>query len=778
MTISSTTRIAGPFLSGTALPYTFKVFAAADLNVVRLNTSTGVETSLVLGSDYTVALNGNQNTNPGGTVNLTVAASATSTVTITSDIANLQPTDLTNQGGFYPEVITDSLDRATIQIQQISDIGDRAIRIPLSDGNLNMELPTAAQRANAFLAFDANGVPTAVVSGSTGAPTTITRQVFSGTGSQTVFTLASDPGALGNSAQVYIGGVYQQRSTYTIGGTTLTFSSAPVAGTDNIEFVNFLTSNIGATSADLVTYTPTGTSAVARSAASKFGDTVSVKDFGAKGDAVTDDTAAIQAAINYLEQQSGGGGIAFVPRGQYRCTNKIRIGSFVTLRGENNYSSSLFWDSTYTSGNCIELGPNQSGTGASTYVFGARLENLYLIGQNVDRGATAAMVYTQGAHQFSGLFNVWINNFRNVGVYYDQGLGGPACFQLYGVELQGSATAPASGSTIGIWANGAGAVIDAQMVLCQGAPSNPMSSGIRMTKDNLNLSGGHFEYCTIGINLEQNETSICTNGIHGVTGHNSVATLIDVDATSNLSYSISHTSNVTIAAVTLTLLADNKNGITLSAFNGTSVGSMSSDMVSSVQAKCFGTSIGSGGANRGMISARNPTNTHQINVGVDTATSAWIQGWQPGTGSWDVSVNPGGGNVGIGTASPAKVLHCNGAMRYTTRPAAAVVTNIGVDANGDVREATSSSRYKHNIVPYTKGLSEVLALEPKQFSYNGEELLNAGFIAEDVEQLNLPEYVIRDADGLAHAIPYGNMVALLTNAIKELSARLSALEGQ
>jgi hypothetical protein len=297
MTISSTTRIAGPFLSGTALPYTFKVFAAADLNVVRLNTSTGVETSLVLGSDYTVALNGNQNTNPGGTVNLTVAASATSTVTITSDIANLQPTDLTNQGGFYPEVITDALDRATIQIQQMSEDVGRSLKGPISDGNLNMELPTAAQRANSFLAFDANGVPTAVVSGSSGAPTTITRQVFSGTGSQTVFTLASDPGALGNSAQVYIGGVYQQRSTYTIGGTTLTFSSAPVAGTDNIEFVNFLTSNIGATSADLVTYTPSGTGAVARSAASKMGDVISVKDFGAVGDGVADDRAAIQTAM-------------------------------------------------------------------------------------------------------------------------------------------------------------------------------------------------------------------------------------------------------------------------------------------------------------------------------------------------------------------------------------------------------------------------------------------------------------------------------------------------
>lgn len=314
MTISSTTRIAGPFLSGTALPVTFKVFTAADLKVVRLNTSTGVETSLVLGSDYTVALNGNQNTNPGGTVNLTVAASATSTVTITSDIANLQPTDLTNQGGFYPEVITDALDRATIQIQQMSEDVGRSLKGPISDGNLNMELPTAAQRANSFLAFDANGVPTAVVSGSSGAPTTITRQVFSGTGSQTVFTLASDPGALGNSAQVFIGGVYQQRSTYTIAGTTLTFSQAPVAGTDNIEFVNYLTSNIGATSADLVTYTPSGTGAVARSAASKFGETVSVKDFGAVGDGSADDAAAIQRAINALPSS---GGIVLFPAGTY-----------------------------------------------------------------------------------------------------------------------------------------------------------------------------------------------------------------------------------------------------------------------------------------------------------------------------------------------------------------------------------------------------------------------------------------------------------------------------
>jgi hypothetical protein len=236
-------------------PFTFKVFAAGDLDVVKLTAATGIEATLVLSSDYTVTLNDNQNTNPGGSVTLTAGALATGfTLTITSDIANLQPTDLTNQGGFYPEVITDALDRATIQIQQISDIGDRTLKIPITDGSLNMELPTATTRANAFLAFDSAGLPIVQAASSSAAPTSITRQVFSGTGSQTAFVLASNPGGAGNSACVYIGGIYQQRNTYVIAGTTLTFNEAPVAGTNNIEFVNFLIGS-GSNGVGIVTLT-------------------------------------------------------------------------------------------------------------------------------------------------------------------------------------------------------------------------------------------------------------------------------------------------------------------------------------------------------------------------------------------------------------------------------------------------------------------------------------------------------------------------------------------
>jgi hypothetical protein len=159
-----------------------------------------------------------------------------------------------------------------------------------------MELPTAAARANSFLAFDATGEPTVVTAGSSGAPTTITRQQFSGTGSQVAYTLASDPGALGNSCEVFVGGIYQQRDTYTIAGTTLTFTAAPVAGIDNIEVVNFLTTAIGTTDSSLVTYVPAGTGATQRTVQAKLRDVVSVKDFGVVGDG-TDETIKMQAAF-------------------------------------------------------------------------------------------------------------------------------------------------------------------------------------------------------------------------------------------------------------------------------------------------------------------------------------------------------------------------------------------------------------------------------------------------------------------------------------------------
>lgn len=54
----------------------------------------------------------------------------------------------------------------------------------------------------------------------------LTPQNFTGDGSTVVFTLSAAPGSE-NATFVYINGVYQQKNTYSVSGTTLTFSQAP-----------------------------------------------------------------------------------------------------------------------------------------------------------------------------------------------------------------------------------------------------------------------------------------------------------------------------------------------------------------------------------------------------------------------------------------------------------------------------------------------------------------------------------------------------------------------
>lgn len=85
-------------------------------------------------------------------------------------------------------------------------------------------------------------------------------------------------------------------------------------------------------------FTQSGTGAAVRTVDSKLKDVVSVKDFGAIGDGTTNDTVAIQAAIDSLVS----GGIVYFPPGTYRVARNtgtndrwgIKVtGSNITLLG-------------------------------------------------------------------------------------------------------------------------------------------------------------------------------------------------------------------------------------------------------------------------------------------------------------------------------------------------------------------------------------------------------------------------------------------------------------
>ena len=73
--------------------------------------------------------------------------------------------------------------------------------------------------------------------------TNISLNEFTGNGSTTAFTLSADP-STENNTQVYIDGVYQEKGTYAVSGTTLTFSTAPPNGT-SIEVMAFTASSVG-----------------------------------------------------------------------------------------------------------------------------------------------------------------------------------------------------------------------------------------------------------------------------------------------------------------------------------------------------------------------------------------------------------------------------------------------------------------------------------------------------------------------------------------------------
>jgi hypothetical protein len=207
--------------------FTFEVLDQNDL-AVYLNT-----TLLTLTTDYTVTINANGTGSvtlvTGGSVSTAPTASDTIVILGARDIE--RTTDFVTAGDLLASSLNEQLDSNIIFEQQIDERVDRSIKFPPYDSFTgDNELPAAAARADKLLKFDTSGNPEMISASSIIANTIVganyTNDTFTGTGSQTAFTLSAAPGSK-NNCQVYIDGVYQEKASFTLNDTALTFTEAP-----------------------------------------------------------------------------------------------------------------------------------------------------------------------------------------------------------------------------------------------------------------------------------------------------------------------------------------------------------------------------------------------------------------------------------------------------------------------------------------------------------------------------------------------------------------------
>lgn len=142
--------------------YSFVIPAASDA-VVTFTDSDGEQTVLT-DAQYTITGIGDEN---GGTITYPLAGDPIATgesLTLERIVPYTQEVDLSNQGGYYPDVVEGMGDQIVYQTQQLAEENNRTIRFPAVDPeeNADGELPAWQARAGLFFGFDASGNPAMV----------------------------------------------------------------------------------------------------------------------------------------------------------------------------------------------------------------------------------------------------------------------------------------------------------------------------------------------------------------------------------------------------------------------------------------------------------------------------------------------------------------------------------------------------------------------------------------------------------------------------------------
>lgn len=306
MSVEYIKRLAGPYVGdGTGqktFSFGFLIFDESDVYVAVAASSDSEPSDLQQGTDYTVSMNADQSATPGGTITLTseTGLAKDAVLVIGSAVDYTQTLDLTNYTRFAPERITTELDRIVVMIQQIVELLGRVVQVPptssISPSDLFFQLLTAAESA-AQSAEDAAASLAACEQ---------IRQLIE----QYSWDIPHVVDSLRDVENYPYDGLFAVAGFGNAGGKGQNISNRYVKAEGSTEL---------------------------RALGERFADIVNVKDYGAVGDGVHDDTTAFEKAAEAANK----GAVVFVPTGSYVLSKNVP-GMFVsTGRVETTYPIDL-----------------------------------------------------------------------------------------------------------------------------------------------------------------------------------------------------------------------------------------------------------------------------------------------------------------------------------------------------------------------------------------------------------------------------------------------------
>lgn len=552
----------------------------------------------------------------------------------------------------------------------------------------------------------------------------------------------------------------------------------------------------------------------------KLAETISVKDFGAVGDGSTNDAVAIQAAFDAVAALSTGGCV-FFPAGNYISLANISIAlaanKSITVLGDGEGNTSVSFAGA-TNGITISLGNNSCATVQKLSIIRS-----YATGVYANNGLT---IFATTPGTPAGAVRV-----QNVTI---KGNAARTTAWAYGLALSDLQNPVID--NVAIFAPDADGSTTSQMISLYGSSSSSYSADVKIS--NVETVGG-FKAVAIsgfsqGVYITNSTLIGCEYGVDWTSGTNG-----ELLALSN-SHINARSAGLNLTAVTECLISNNfflrfTNGAAswaamylsdalISTVHGNSIyGNLSGtetamtinattapsglqpiSVTGNVIGAINGTGIGLTGYTK-LASVKSNILNGVLGVGIDNGANPL------GNYIFDNVINPSGNTgadfqlrsgtmlLGNTVSDPTAQLNINGASGYplalgvqtsaSSYQAAFWNTNgvVGsIQTSGSATSYVTSSDYrlKENVAPMQNALATVALINPVTYKWKVDGANGQGFIAHELQEV-VPDCVTGekdavDADGnpVYQGIDTSFLVATLTAAIKELNAKVTALEEQ